>query len=195
MICENCNILYNIKYGSGRFCSSKCARSFSTKNNRKDINIKISLKLKGKIKEHNLKICKLCNNKYYSRNKTSKFCTFKCWKNFTSLNKTEFEKYKLKCKFCFNVYKYPNYFNLQLINEFGWYSPINNYNGISRDHILSVKEGFIYNISPEIISHPANCMLMRHTENQKKKTQSYITLQELKERIIKFEHLNGFKPL
>lgn len=32
MICENCKINHDGSYGSGRFCSSKCARGFSTKN-------------------------------------------------------------------------------------------------------------------------------------------------------------------
>lgn len=48
MICENCNVLHSGSYGSGRFCSSKCARSFSTKSKRKEINIKVSEKLKGR---------------------------------------------------------------------------------------------------------------------------------------------------
>lgn len=32
MICENCGKKHDGTYGSGRFCSKKCARSFSTKN-------------------------------------------------------------------------------------------------------------------------------------------------------------------
>lgn len=36
------------EYGSGRFCCSKCARSYSTKENRIEINKKVSLKLKGR---------------------------------------------------------------------------------------------------------------------------------------------------
>ena len=32
MICENCGKEHDGTYGSGRFCCSKCARSFSTKN-------------------------------------------------------------------------------------------------------------------------------------------------------------------
>ena len=32
MICENCGKEHDGAYGSGRFCCSKCARSFSTKN-------------------------------------------------------------------------------------------------------------------------------------------------------------------
>ena len=46
MICENCNKEHDGSYGSGRFCSSKCARAFSTKIKRKEINEKVSLKLK-----------------------------------------------------------------------------------------------------------------------------------------------------
>lgn len=48
MICENCEIENNENYGSGRFCSEKCARGFSTKEKRQEINQKVSKKLKGK---------------------------------------------------------------------------------------------------------------------------------------------------
>ena len=34
MICENCGKEHDGSYGSGRFCSKKCARSFSTKNSK-----------------------------------------------------------------------------------------------------------------------------------------------------------------
>jgi len=46
MYCENCKCEHEGSYGSGRFCSLKCARSFSTKNNRIEINKKISNTLK-----------------------------------------------------------------------------------------------------------------------------------------------------
>ena len=48
MKCENCEIEHNGDYGSGRFCSSKCARSFSTKKKRKEINEKVSSRLSGR---------------------------------------------------------------------------------------------------------------------------------------------------
>ena len=48
MKCENCDIDHIKVYGSGRFCSLKCARSFSTKNKRQEINEKVSRQLKGK---------------------------------------------------------------------------------------------------------------------------------------------------
>lgn len=45
-ICENCKLLHDGSYGSGRFCSKKCAKGFSTKAKRKEINEKVSRKLK-----------------------------------------------------------------------------------------------------------------------------------------------------
>jgi very-short-patch-repair endonuclease len=45
-ICENCSEEHDGSYGSGRFCSSKCSRGFSTKNKRKKINENVSISLK-----------------------------------------------------------------------------------------------------------------------------------------------------
>lgn len=47
MNCENCNKVHDGSYGSGRFCTQKCARSFSTSKNRKEINRKVSETLGG----------------------------------------------------------------------------------------------------------------------------------------------------
>jgi hypothetical protein len=47
MNCELCSAEHTGDYGSGRFCSSKCARKFSTHANRDEISKKVSLKLKG----------------------------------------------------------------------------------------------------------------------------------------------------
>jgi len=47
MKCENCKEKHDGSYGSGRFCSKKCAKGFSTKAKRKEINKKVSEKLKG----------------------------------------------------------------------------------------------------------------------------------------------------
>lgn len=46
--CENCSSLIIEIYGSGRFCGVKCARSYATKANRKEISSKVSSKMKGK---------------------------------------------------------------------------------------------------------------------------------------------------
>lgn len=54
--CEFCGTLITHKYGSGRFCSEKCARSFATRKNRDVINHKISQTLKNKYASGEIKI-------------------------------------------------------------------------------------------------------------------------------------------
>lgn len=49
MHCENCGIEHLGNYGSGRFCSSKCSRGFSTKAKRSEINEKIANTITSKI--------------------------------------------------------------------------------------------------------------------------------------------------
>lgn len=49
MLCENCKLEHTTIYGSGRFCSRKCARGFSTKAKRLEINKKVSLSQLGKV--------------------------------------------------------------------------------------------------------------------------------------------------
>lgn len=96
MICENCNIKYYIRYGGGRFCSPKCARSFSTKEKRNEINLKVSKKIKDKIangyvinthKKESISYiiernCDICGNKYFTKqyrnHLKSKTCSKKC---------------------------------------------------------------------------------------------------------------------
>lgn len=54
MICENCNKEHDGSYASGRFCSSKCARGYSTKLCRDRINLQVSEKLTGRPKHPNV---------------------------------------------------------------------------------------------------------------------------------------------
>lgn len=46
--CELCGKVMAEYYGSGRFCSELCARSFASKDKRAEINQKVSLKLTGR---------------------------------------------------------------------------------------------------------------------------------------------------
>lgn len=46
--CECCDNEHDGAYGSGRFCCSYCARSFTTKAKRQQINLIVSKKLKGR---------------------------------------------------------------------------------------------------------------------------------------------------
>ena len=102
----------------------------------------------------------------------------------------EYKKYRLDSNFKFNLSDYPDEFDFSLVEKYGWYSPSNkknNLGGVSRDHMLSVKEGFEMQIDPKIISHPANCKLMIHTENISKNKKSIITIDEL---ILRIEIFN-----
>lgn len=49
MNCENCKRKHDGKYGSSRFCTKECARGFSTKARRQEINEKVSKKLKENV--------------------------------------------------------------------------------------------------------------------------------------------------
>jgi hypothetical protein len=99
----------------------------------------------------------------------------------------EFLIYKTNTKFNFGLSDYPTEFNFGLIEEHGWYSPSNskkpNLGGVSRDHMLSVRDGFNNGIDPKLLSHPSNCKLMVHSDNISKNKNSSITEEELRTRI------------
>jgi hypothetical protein len=54
------------------------------------------------------------------------------------------------------------------------------------DHIMSIHRGFIDDISPEIISHPANLRIVTSTENKMKSRRSEYSIDELMEKIDMF---------
>lgn len=94
--CENCSSLTSGEYGSGRFCSAKCARGFSTKNKRKEINEKLSTYTgvnnsfykSGKISNQLIKKCKLCKTQFYtSPSENNMYCSRKCYKTDPNTNK------------------------------------------------------------------------------------------------------------
>lgn len=203
--CENCNTEIDGSFGSGRFCSTKCARSFSTKGKRKEINKKVKQKLTGRklTEEHKSKLKGSNNGKWVDgkslnkinyRRRSDRFCN-SCGeptvnqphkKICENCKQNYYKHYRPLCEFDFDVKNFKNKFNTDLVDKFGWYSPRNkgnNIGGVSKDHLYSVKDGFINKISPDIIKHPANCELVKHLENQKKYNKSKITLQELLIRI------------
>ena len=78
-VCEKCNISHDGKYGSGRFCSQKCSRSFSTSSKRKEINEKVSRSFNEKriLIE---KACLICSEKFIvvKRKSCKKTCSKSC---------------------------------------------------------------------------------------------------------------------
>ena len=99
MICENCLNQHDGIYGSGRFCSSICSRSFSTKYKRKEINEKISKKLLGTGNKPIVIICKNCNNKFEVKWKfrNQLFCSNKCSLSNQETKAKISEKKKIEC--------------------------------------------------------------------------------------------------
>ena len=198
--CKRCGKI--LKNEQTKYCSRSCG-ALTTAPGRKhseETKRKISLGIKNSEYVKNLTqttytyVCQYCDKEFESNQKKKrKFCSRSCTRKgqirIILPDDGSFKKYSLDCHFNFNVYKYPDKFDLKLLEKYGWYKtkrkddPTENLNGVSRDHMISIREGFKNNIPPEIISHPANCQLMRHIDNNRKNTESSISLSELKESI------------
>jgi len=82
--CENCGNNHEGQYGSGRFCSSKCSRGFSTKEKRKEINEKVSKTLKKITLEP--KECLVCKKIFLPKRRNSqKLCSKSCSGKYANL--------------------------------------------------------------------------------------------------------------
>lgn len=73
------------------------------------------------------------------------------------------------------------------LKEIGIFNIETNKNGLVRDHKFSRKSGFLLSVFPEIVRHPVNCELIRHSENISKRKKNSITLDQLFERIVTFK--------
>jgi hypothetical protein len=82
--------------------------------------------------------------------------------------------------------QYPEEFDFSLIEKYGWYKAKNrgnNLNGVSRDHIVSIRWGFENGVDARFIKHPANCQLLVHNDNVSKGKKESISQQDLIEKI------------
>lgn len=132
-----------------------------------------------------------CESMRKARDKLSKTMTGRKPGNWNR-NRESLRQYRTDCAFRFSVYDYPDKFDLSLIDKHGWYSAKNrgnNQTGVSRDHMVSVKYGWENGIAPEIISHPANCAIMLHSDNVRKYSKNAITLEQLLEKIKSWDSL------
>jgi len=198
--CLHCDIIIPYISKKNKYCNSSCFAKATNGNREYTWGNKISqsihkylinngIKGEGKIGIYDI-TCNGCGNIFQKERPDLKYCSSECMKNFKRKDMDEYQKYRLDTNFKFGLSDYPNEFDFSLIKEHGWYSPSNknnNLTGVSRDHILSVREGFEMGIDPQIISHPANCRLMIHNENISKNKRSDITIEELLEKITIFE--------
>lgn len=213
--CENCGTLFK-KIQSGKsFCSRSCATSITNqkRGNRSD-------ETKKKISESLYRTNKrIKNEKVMNKQYTTKFSSYQHTKPIGPYSKLykcackhcgvinisrQRKKYCFKCndhygapnrtryKFTFNVYNYPDIFDLKLLNQIGWYSPGGkkkgwNPEGLARDHKISVNDAILNSYDPFYITHPLNCQLITQIENNAKKAQSVITYEYLKEIVDEYE--------
>lgn len=77
MQCEKCDLEHHGEYGSGRFCSAKCARSFSTTEKRQEINQQVSERLK-KILDIVGITCKMCPKQFRPSHRREVCCSKDC---------------------------------------------------------------------------------------------------------------------
>jgi len=214
--CKNsdCNNLISYHNRENLYCSKECASiGISLGNvNRKGIKFNVTEELRVKyqnlafknlkktteelhkksIESYHLnpKTCKQCNAKIEYKKRAHIFCSLDCKNLYNRKDMTDFAKYKQDTIFKFNLADYPNEFNFKLIEQHGWYKPRNrgnNLGGISRDHMLSVRDGFNKGINPKLLAHPANCRLMIHNENISKNKKSVLTEEELLNRIKEWD--------
>lgn len=212
--CEHCHKVFNKlikqidldKNRLPRFCSRSCANS---RIRTPEIKAKVSKTLcgtktvGGKRIEISPVICKGCGKIIPGRRTHRRYCSAKCrWEHNHHINKSGFDgtirQYREACKFTFGLRCYPDEFDFALVKQYGWYSPKNkknNPNGVTRDHMYSVREGYVNKVDPYLISHPANCKLMLHLDNTSKNRKCSITLDELLKRINSWEQKYGkYKP-
>ena len=178
VICKHCNTMLSYERRHYSFCNSSCAGTYN--NARKDwANIKTGPAKKPKLPKpvNPYPYSKLCKC-------TCKHCGVQ-WKARSSVwyCKEHQDLYshngRAKYWFTFNVFEYPDLFDLSLITKFGFRNSKTNPNGITRDHKLSVNHAIRNNYDPYYIKHPLNCELMTFKENNSKKTNSSITYKEL----------------
>lgn len=188
IICLNCSapIPYDRRYN--KFCSHSCAATVSNKErivkgyslppeSRNKIRSKLSV-YAGPYTKISIKQCKFCKTSFVTPSTTRSQVCCNCqhlkWKN----NKDQYS-------FKFNIFDYPDLFDLDELKALGWVAfggkrgGKKNPNGLSRDHRVSVDEAKRHNYDPYYISHPLNCELMPHRENNKKKTKSSLSYNEL----------------
>jgi hypothetical protein len=203
--CKNCKEIISFDKKLQEFCSHSCSSTYTNpnrkgiKHNMSDEGLKILRdsafrnfsKLKNtdrdNLKKDIIKNCPMCSKEFTGY---KKFCCTDCVKAYKRKDVDEFKVYKQDTNFKFNLADYKEEFDFGLIEKYGWYLPVNrgnNLEGVSRDHMFSIKEGFKLRINPFLIAHPANCKLIKHTDNISKNSKCSITYDELLERINKFE--------
>jgi len=199
--CLYCNEQYFSSEKDTKFCSQSCSASHNNKNRngekrifsenakkniRKATKKRFNVDEKCNIYYQSPKKCKQCGEIIPYEKRNNIFCNRECRKQYDRKNMFEYQKYYRQCQFNFPLNHFPDELDFSLIEEHGWYQAKNhgdNLNGVSRDHMISIKYAYENNISPEVIKHPANCQLLRHNDNVSKYKKCSLSLDELNNKI------------
>lgn len=181
--CQHCSTTFKPKNNTtGLYCSRSCrasvvnkTRSFSAHIEERKIQNKRNRNQRAKDKRSATKTqplykCFHCS-KLFSSDTRRKYCS-----EHSNLYKADNRN---RYAFSFNVYDFPSLFDITELKEVGFYHPIKNPNGLTRDHKISVNEAILNNYDSKYIKHPLNCQLMSFQDNNKKKTKSSLSYDNL----------------
>lgn len=105
--------------------------------------------------------------------------------------KSDLEVYYKECEWLYRMFDIVEN-GLNLVEQFGVFHNTKNKNGVVRDHKYGRKSGFENKIFPELLRHPANCEIIRHSENISKgqrgvgRKDTSITMDQLFHEIINY---------
>lgn len=201
--CKECGaIIPYDKRLSSKFCNRSCSATFNSKlrSHTPETRLKISLTLSDynnkkpglskKQLQHLLKYpegpfskvrlceCAHCNKKWYSQ-KQRKYCD-ECSHLYSHNGRAKYW-------FAFNIFNYPDLFDLSLITTIGFRDSKTNPNGISRDHKISVNMAIRHGYDPYYITHPMNCELMLFEDNNKKHISCSLLIEDLIELVNQYD--------
>lgn len=177
--CKLCNSIIKYEKRTQKYCSIH----YRNKVLRKPKTNKIKFEIVGVYTKLYRCTCKHCNTKMLLPSP----------KQYCDTCKVYHSNLRMRYVFSFNVYHYPDLFDLELLNQKGWYAPRGksgkwNPDGLSRDHKVSISEAIKNNYDPYYITHPLNCELMPHIENQKKHYRSSISYSLLKQMVDEYDN-------
>ncbi len=192
-LCVHCNEPLPYEKRGSKFCNSSCSCSHNNLKRDPSVHVKQSVSIRITLAKQNKTIgpqypftkvtfgkCKSCN-KIYRKRIGKLYCSELCKIN------SGIKTYRRACKFTISKSEYPHLFNMNLLNEHGWYRASNhpkgyNPNGATWDHLFRVEDGFKLGVDPAVMAHPANAEMISWKDNFARKTSS-ITYAELLERI------------
>lgn len=205
VLCQTCTgpIHYDI-HKINKFCSSSCAATYTNTNrgyrpsDEHKTKVRVTLlasriergwvpkETKGEHCKLNIMTCRHCQLRFVSRTRTT-YCNQHLAEN-RNLK-------RLMYYFKFNVFNYPELFDLEMLKEKGFYSAggnnkVVNMEGLARDHRVSVDDAIKNNYDPYYISHLINCQLIPQMENSKKHSKSCITYEQLVQEVEVYDSTN-----